>query len=60
MKRIHFYKMTGTGNDFIVIDNRKRVVDSDNCRDFVRGACRRGVSVGADGVILIENDTEAD
>jgi len=60
MKRIHFYKMTGTGNDFIMIDNRKRVVDSDNCQDFVRGICRSGVSVGADGVILIENDTEAD
>ena len=60
MQRIHFYKMTGAGNDFIVIDNRKRIVDSDNCHDFIRGVCRRGVSVGADGVILIENDPEAD
>ena len=60
MQRIHFYKMTGTGNDFIVIDNRKRIVDSDNCRDFVHGVCRSGVSVGADGVILIENDSETD
>jgi len=60
MQRIHFYKMTGTGNDFIVIDNRKRVVDADNFHDFVRGVCRSGVSVGADGVILIKNDPEAD
>ena len=60
MQRIHFYKMTGTGNDFIVIDNRKRIVDSDNCHDFVSCVCRSGVSVGADGVILIENDPEAD
>jgi diaminopimelate epimerase len=60
MQRIHFYKMTGTGNDFIVIDNRKRIIDSDHCYDFVRRVCRPGVSVGADGVILVENDHEAD
>ena len=60
MQRIHFYKMTGTGNDFIVVDNRKRIIDADHCHDFVRGVCRRGVSVGADGVILIENDPEVD
>lgn len=60
MQRIHFYKMTGAGNDFIMIDNRKRVVDADHCHDFVRGVCRRGGSVGADGVILIENDPDAD
>ncbi|MCL2877571.1 MAG: diaminopimelate epimerase [Acidobacteria bacterium] len=60
MQRIHFYKMTGTGNDFIVIDNRKRIIDADHCHDFVRGICRHRVSVGADGVILIENDTEVD
>jgi diaminopimelate epimerase len=60
MPRIHFYKMTGTGNDFILIDNRKRIIDSDNCQDFVRSICRNKVSVGADGVILIENDSEVD
>jgi diaminopimelate epimerase len=60
MSRVHFYKMTGTGNDFIILDNRKRIIDSDNCQDFIRSICRRKVSVGADGVILIENDSEAD
>jgi diaminopimelate epimerase len=60
MPRIHFYKMTGTGNDFILIDNRKKVVDPDNCQDFIRSICRHKVSVGADGVILIENDSEVD
>ena len=60
MQRINFYKMTGAGNDFIVIDNRKRIIDSDHCHDFVLGVCRPGVSVGADGVILIENDSESD
>jgi diaminopimelate epimerase len=60
MPRIHFYKMTGTGNDFILIDNRKRIIDSDNCQDFIRRICRHKLSVGADGVILIENDSEVD
>jgi len=58
--KIHFYKMTGAGNDFIFIDNRNNIVDADHCRDFVRSACRRKLSVGADGMILIENDPEAD
>lgn len=57
---IHFFKMTGTGNDFIVIDNRNGLIDSDRCQDLVRAACRRKLSVGADGVILIENDPEVD
>jgi diaminopimelate epimerase len=60
VQRIHFFKMTGTGNDFILIDNREKVIDSDRCRDFVRRACRRRLSVGADGIILIENDPEVD
>lgn len=59
-QRIHFFKMTGAGNDFIVIDNRKGLVDADHCRDFVRHACRHKLSVGADGMILIENDPEVD
>jgi len=59
-QRIHFFKMTGSGNDFIVIDNRKRLIDADNCQEFVRQACRHKLSVGADGVILIENDSEVD
>jgi diaminopimelate epimerase len=60
MNRLHFYKMTGTGNDFILIDNRNGILDADHCQDFVRKACRHKLSVGADGVILIENDPEID
>ncbi len=57
---IHFFKMTGTGNDFILIDNRNRLIDADHCQEFVRRACRHKLSVGADGVILIEDDPEVD
>ena len=58
--RIHFYKMTGAGNDFILIDNRNGTIDADHCRELVLSACRRRLSVGADGMILIENDPEVD
>ena len=54
---ISFHKMAASGNDFIVIDNRRRLV-----RDPVRLArelCAPHVSVGADGVLLIENSRKA-
>ena len=58
--RIPFIKMSGSGNDFIVIDNRSGLVDADHCWEWVRLVCRHKLSVGADGVILIENDPEVD
>ncbi len=58
--KMHFYKMTGAGNDFILIDNRKGLLDGDRSGEFVQMACRRSLSVGADGLILIENDPEVD
>jgi hypothetical protein len=39
MPPIHFLKITGTGNDFIMIDNRKRCIDADHCQDPY--CCRR-------------------
>ncbi len=60
MERITFTKMTGSGNDFILIDNRRGTFDTDRCAQFVRKVCRRQLSVGADGVIFIEDDPECD
>ena len=57
---VSFEKMNGTGNDFIVIDNRNSVVPPDDQREFVRKVCRRMFSVGADGLILIEESEEVD
>lgn len=58
MEQIPFSKLSGSGNDFILIDNHKRLVDPDDCVDFVAGLCRRAISVGADGIILIQEDPE--
>ncbi|MBI5167126.1 MAG: diaminopimelate epimerase [candidate division NC10 bacterium] len=58
MKKIPFYKMSGSGNDFLVIDNRKGVMPKGASR-FVPQVCRRRVSAGADGVLLVEPSRKA-
>lgn len=57
---ITFYKMSGSGNDFILVDNRANIIRPEIAADMARSLCRRKVSVGADGLILIENDKEVD
>lgn len=59
-RKIRFTKMTGSGNDFIIIDNRGLKMDKERGRELALFACRRKVSAGADGLILIEEDPEAD
>ena len=53
-QKINFVKMTGSGNDFVVIDNRNGEVSSLNLTSWVRKVCQRKVSIGADGVLLLE------
>jgi diaminopimelate epimerase len=57
---IDFYKMSGSGNDFILVDNRANLIETAVAPELARNLCRRKVSVGADGLILIENDEEVD
>jgi len=58
MKQIKFHKMTGAGNDFIVIDHRRRSIK--NTGDFAREVCDPHYGVGADGVVLLENSKKSD
>ncbi len=57
---IPFAKMSGTGNDFIIIDHRNLFIAEEDQSEFARIVCRRKFSVGADGLILIENSETAD
>jgi diaminopimelate epimerase len=57
--RIPFYKMSGSGNDFILIDNRDGILSGIQLDQFARRICRRKVSIGADGLILIEPSRKA-
>ncbi len=60
MRSIEFYKLTGGGNDFIIIDNRDGKIDVEKLRPLIPRICRRCYSVGADGLILIEESDRAD
>ena len=53
MKEITFYKMVATGNDFVVVDNRKKIIS--NAATFAREVCARHTGIGGDGVLLLEN-----
>ena len=57
---IAFEKMSGTGNDFVIIDNRTLRIPSEEQPELARGICRRMFSVGADGLIFIEESEQAD
>ncbi len=52
---IPFHKYHGTGNDFVIVDNRQETFPRANF-DFVKSICQRHYGVGADGLILIEKD----
>jgi diaminopimelate epimerase len=51
---IPFVKMSGSGNDFVVIDNRSGILPDTEIPSFTQAVCRRRLSIGADGVVLIE------
>ena len=59
MKKIRFWKMSGSGNDFVVVDRRNPLLIEDPSR-FAKKVCRRKVSVGADGVLFLEESKRAD
>ncbi len=47
-----FMKLSGAGNDFVIMDNRDGVVPA--TREFISNVCARRISVGADGLLLVE------
>lgn len=53
MDTIEFWKMNGSGNDFILIDNMDGEIQDDEMSRLVERSCRRRESVGADGVIFV-------
>jgi diaminopimelate epimerase len=60
MKTIEFWKMNGSGNDFILIDNRDGKVTEEELGHLVERTCRRRESVGADGLIFVTNSDRYD
>lgn len=54
-----FYKYQGTGNDFVLIDNREGLFPKANT-ELIRNLCDRRFGIGGDGLLLLENDAAAD
>ena len=52
--------MSRSGNDFVLIDNRKPAIGDIDLINLIVNVCRRKMSVGADGFILIEDTDVAD
>ncbi len=58
MKLLKFTKMQAGGNDFVLIDNRESLIK--NRKKSALRLCQRKFSVGADGLLLLENSKIAD
>ncbi|WP_185877561.1 diaminopimelate epimerase [Blattabacterium cuenoti] len=59
-KKINFFKIHGTGNDFIVINDIYNNIFNEQDQYFFKKLCNRHIGIGGDGVILIQKDYECD
>lgn len=60
MAKIEFMKMSGTGNDFIIVDNRDGKLPEEKLSHTAQRACRRRESAGADGMIFVTGSDKYD
>jgi diaminopimelate epimerase len=59
IRRIDFLKVSGAGNDFVLVDNHAGSIDLDWVA-FARAVCSRPFGVGSDGLVVIEPSNRVD
>lgn len=52
--KLYFVKYEGAGNDFILVDNRSRIVNHEQPR-LISRLCNRRFGIGADGILFLQN-----
>jgi diaminopimelate epimerase len=57
--QFHFYKYQGTGNDFVLFDNRNMQFPAADT-DLIERLCDRRFGIGADGLMLLEHSEAGD
>jgi len=60
MRELSFFKMSGSGNDFVVVDVRTHQIPQLTEAETIRALCARGTGIGADGLVLLEAAPEVD
>ena len=55
-----FFKMSGSGNDFVFVDTRSEPAGSLTQPDVIGAICNRGTGIGADGIVFLESSSTAD
>lgn len=54
-----FFKMSGSGNDFVFVDTRDEPAGPLTSPDVIDAICRRGTGIGADGIVFLEESERA-
>ena len=60
MRGREFFKMSGSGNDFVVVDARAEPAGVLASPEVVQSVCARGTGIGADGIVFLEPSDRAD
>jgi diaminopimelate epimerase len=55
-----FYKMSGSGNDFVMVDAMREPPGQLASPEVVQSVCARATGIGADGIVFLESSRTAD